>query len=260
MSANGTALCCIDFEHVKELSHQWKKDAECQVYTFGEDADSDFRIVSREATPKGQTVQVSSKDFGDFSYTTALSGNYNARNATAVMASCLVNGFSIDETTNAITKLKGVKRRQETRFDQGGYTLIEDFAHHPTSVAETISVMKEIYPDRRLLVAFEPRSAASRRKVFQQDYINAFAMADAAAISAIEQISYDAGHELLDINQLAQDISATGTPCKALDGAEIIAEELLSLLGKDDVILVMSNGSFGGLIDILESRLKDLSK
>lgn len=257
LSRSAHAICCNDFEGLKRLIGEWKQQAECNIITFGTDPDSHFRIIERSTSDGQQTVRVRSQQFGEFTFTTPLIGEYNARNVLAVTIAALINNRALDEVLAVIPELQGVKRRQEVRLNNQKITFVEDFAHHPTSVAQTIMAVKEAYPGRRVIVAFEPRSAASRRRVFQQEYINAFIQADSAVISAIEQTAYDSGHELLDIVQLSADITDQGTPCCALDGAEEIASRVISETREGDVVLVMSNGSFGGLLTILEDRLSE---
>ena len=153
-----------------------------------------------------------------------------------------------DDTLKALEKYKAVKRRQEVRLEKDGLVLIEDFAHHPTAVGLTVTMLKEAFPDKKLWAVFEPRSNTSRRKVFQDDYVKGFQQADQAIISQIKTKAVDSGHDLIDVDQLAAAISDKGTACAALPDADSIADKLIAEVGDNDAVVVMSNGSFDGLM------------
>lgn len=256
MTAQDLAVCAIDFPHVAQLCARWKEDTKAKVITFGESLDADVRLIERKASGFSQQVRCVSKQWGEFSLDVPMSGAYNAKNAVAVYITCRSLGFKHAEICSAIKKFQRVKRRQEIRFDQDGITLIEDFAHHPTAVLETLQGIREAFPDRRLWAIFEPRSNTSRRKVFQDDYIKAFTVADQALLARVEQKSIDSGHELLDVSTLAEKISTAGTPTRCPG----VAPEIQAILEKEvrsgDVVVIMSNGAFGGLIASYETSLR----
>jgi UDP-N-acetylmuramate: L-alanyl-gamma-D-glutamyl-meso-diaminopimelate ligase len=141
------------------------------------------------------------------------------------------------------------------RYDKHGVTLIEDFAHHPTAVQETLSGIREAFPGRKIWGVFEPRSNTSRRKVFQEPYVSAFKNADEVVLCQVVSRAIDANQELLDVDTLSAKIGEGGTSSRALPDPKAIEEYLLAHVGTNDVIVVMSNGSFGGLPQSLESAL-----
>src|SRR5690606_1922705 len=143
----------------------------------------------------------------------------------AVLAIADTRNLPLERCVELLANFQGVKRRQEVRFD-GGITLIEDFAHHPTAVRETIVAIRRAYPGRRLWAVFEPRSNTSRKKVFQKAYVQAFEEADLAVLAVPIARANDAQADLIDVSELARDIASAGTPCRALPDVAAI-EDLL---------------------------------
>lgn len=140
--------------------------------------------------------------------------------------------------------------------------LIEDFAHHPTAVAQTVDAIREAFPKARLWAVFEPRSNTSRRKVFQQDYINAFKRADHVVLKNVQARAIDSGVELIDVRVLSDSITESGVPSVCFDSVAEIQQYLWKEIPRNtpdseakDVIFVMSNGSFDGLNQLLQSDL-----
>ena len=184
-------------------------------------------------------------------------GAINARNALGVYVLAKGLGLGGAEILPALASFRGVARRQEVVGEFGGITLIDDFAHHPTAVAGTIAALRLRYGTRRLWAVFEPRSNTSRRKVFQREYVDAFAAADRVIIGGVfrKQSDVIADTELFSPEQLAGDLLARGTEAQAIAPVDEIAATLSAEARSGDVILLMSNGSFGGLRDKLVSGL-----
>lgn len=255
MPASGTAICCLDDTNLAALAAGWANSASCRLVTYGFHEKADFRIVRSEQHGVLREVAVESGTHGSFSFSLPLPGAHNARNALAVVISALTAGAALDDIRAGLLSFKGVKRRQQVRLDRNGIVVIEDFAHHPTAVQETISAVSEAYPAYRVWAVFEPRSTTSRRKVFQDDYVRAFHGAHRVILSQVESLGGEAEGELLDVASLADKIQASGTSSISLPGAGAIAELVKSEAKPGDLLLVMSNGSFGGLIDLLISGL-----
>ncbi|MBX7143952.1 MAG: UDP-N-acetylmuramate dehydrogenase [Oligoflexia bacterium] len=256
MTGADLAICAVDFPHVAQLVTNWKETSAAKILTFGESSSADVRLVGRKPLGFSQHVSCASKAWGNFELLVPMSGSYNAKNAIAVYIACRSLGFEHQQIAQAISKFQRVKRRQEVRFDGKGVTLIEDFAHHPTAVLETLQGIREAFPQRRLWAVFEPRSNTSRRKVFQDDYIKAFTIADLALLAKVEQKSIDSGHELLDVSTLADKISDSGTPTRCPGLAPEIQAILEKEVASGDVVVIMSNGAFGGLISAFEASLR----
>jgi UDP-N-acetylmuramate: L-alanyl-gamma-D-glutamyl-meso-diaminopimelate ligase len=176
-------------------------------------------------------------------------GAINARNALGVLLVARVAGVEWAEGAAALATFRGVRRRQEVVGSARGIVVIDDFAHHPTAVLETLKALRLRYPERRLRAVFEPRSNTSRRAVFQDAYRRALGLADDAVVAAVFTKESDPipAAERLDVERLARDVAAEGTPCRVIDGVETIHAHVLETASPGDVIVVMSNGAFGGL-------------
>jgi UDP-N-acetylmuramate: L-alanyl-gamma-D-glutamyl-meso-diaminopimelate ligase len=258
----GTAICCIDFPRVKKLVSQWKETAQCEILTFGADKDADFVIVERETIGLSQKVTVSGPGLGGCTFELPMVGEYNARNSLAAIIVSQIVGMELGKVVEYLAAFKAVKRRQEVRAKKNGVVLIEDFAHHPTAVAQTVEAIREAFPGARLWAVFEPRSNSSRRKVFQEEYIKAFRKADYAILKNVQARAIDSGIELIDVRLLSESIAASGVPSVCLDDVNAIRDFLWKEIPRTenentvrDVIFVMSNGSFDGLNELLQKDL-----
>lgn len=255
MPAHGTVLCCIDYPHVKNLVEELRGQVSTRIVTFGCSPDADIAIVRREQVGLSQRVTSRTETQGEFTFCIPMSGVYNAKNALVTIIVAMMSGHSLENVCEAVASCKAVKRRQEVRYDKHGVTLIEDFAHHPTAVHETLSGLREAFPGRKIWGIFEPRSNTSRRKVFQEPYVSAFKSADEVVLCQVVSREIDANQELLDVETLSARIGEGGTSSRVLPDAKAIEELLLDHVGSNDVIVIMSNGSFGGLPQSLESAL-----
>lgn len=260
LGKDATLLCCPDGDNMEKLVAAWRRSAKCKIVTFGERPDVDYRIVARTQNGREQTISVECREGAPFSFTIPMVGVFNARNALVTLLALSIGdfngGFKRDDIFKALATYKAVRRRQEVRFESPRAVLVEDFAHHPTAVAETVKAIKESYPTRRLWAVFEPRSNTSRKKVFQDDYIRAFGSADRVVLCQVGVRQNEDSSDLLDVQTLSDKISATGKSSCALPDAGAIAQFLLKEQGGNDLFLVMSNGSFGGLIQLLEDGLR----
>jgi UDP-N-acetylmuramate: L-alanyl-gamma-D-glutamyl-meso-diaminopimelate ligase len=145
----------------------------------------------------------------------------------------------------------------QVRGEERGVTVIDDFAHHPTAVRETLQALRTKYKDRRLVAVFEPRSWSSRLAVFQDDYARAFTTADYVVIASVydSQKATEKGR-VLDTNYLIETIAAQGKPSLGIAGADDIVRHLAPELRAGDVVAIMSNGGFGGIHDKLLAALR----
>ena len=176
-------------------------------------------------------------------------GGINARNALGVFVMARLLGLRSGEILPGLASFRGVARRQELVGEFRGVTLIDDFAHHPTAVEGTIAALRLRYPRRRLWAVFEPRSNTSRRKVFQREYVKAFAAADQVIIGGVFHKPTDqvAESELFSPEQLTTDLCARRVVARAIADVGAISDTLACEARPGDVIVLMSNGSFGGL-------------
>jgi len=253
---DGNLICCLDFKEVRNLVAVWKKELSCKVITFGTDQEADYKIINRKQKGKIQHITLDSKN-GSFDIDISLIGEYNARNALACYIALLLQGFDSKLITESLKSFKSVKRRQEILFASEEITLIEDFAHHPTAVLQTLQAVSESYPDKEIWAVFEPRSATSRRQIFQADYIQALSKSKRALILNVQSKRVvDQGHELMDVNQICKKLTILGTKAESFLNIDDIFNILISSAKENRVIVVMSNGGFGGLLDKLKAYFK----
>jgi UDP-N-acetylmuramate: L-alanyl-gamma-D-glutamyl-meso-diaminopimelate ligase len=166
-------------------------------------------------------------------------------------------GVSKEKIQEAFDTFKSVKRRMEVRGIERGVTVIDDFAHHPTAVEETLKALRMRYDGHRLVAVFEPRSWSSRLAVFQEPYGKAFSYADYVIIAGVYNTSKASElGKVLDVDELVKDIELQGKPAHSFPDADSIVEHLAPELRENDVVAVMSNGGFGGIHDKLLDILK----
>ena len=191
-------------------------------------------------------------------FRTRLFGNFNLLNCLAVIIAADAWGISASRIGEALETFKNVRRRTEVRGLERGVTIIDDFAHHPTAVRETLGALRHRYSKQRLIAVFEPRSWSSRLAVFQDEYAKAFADADYVVIAGVfDREKVNEKGRMLDTSQLIEEISKSGKSVCALPGADEIVLHLLPQLEVGDVVAVMSNGGFGGIHEKLLAGLKE---
>lgn len=192
-----------------------------------------------------------------------LFGTHNAENIVGALATLDALGISIEDSIAALRSHRGVKRRQEVRGVAGGVTVIDDFAHHPTAVALTIEAIAQKYAGQRVIAVLEPRTNTSRRAVFEDDYVAALAHADRIAIADVEAgpIYSNTGEvsELLCSAAVAEALRLCGREARDFDEIDEIVSWVVAGCEPGDVILVMSNGGFGGIWEKLLAALEAAS-
>ncbi|HEY0097205.1 MAG TPA: cyanophycin synthetase, partial [Archangium sp.] len=185
-----------------------------------------------------------------------MGGTHNVENALGVIAAARGLSLSFDEIRKGLSTFSGVKRRQEVRAEIGGIMVMDDFAHHPTAVRETIAAIRHRYPDRRLWAIFEPRSNTSRRNIHQEDYASSFTGAARASLKVPERHDKVPTNEELDVPRLCQALQAQGIAADSTVDVPSLVERVARESQPGDVLLVMSNGAFGGFIDKLLAALR----
>lgn len=185
-----------------------------------------------------------------------MSGYHNVENAVGVYAAARSLGVSHDAIARAFAAFRGVKRRQEPRGEIGGVLVIDDFAHHPTAVRETIDGIRQRYADRRLWAVFEPRSNTSRRNIHQAEYAAAFDQADVVTIRLPEAHDKVPADQQLDVRAIVTALTERGIPASSSGDVDELTRLVSSGARANDLILVMSNGSFGGFIPSLLAALE----
>jgi UDP-N-acetylmuramate: L-alanyl-gamma-D-glutamyl-meso-diaminopimelate ligase len=186
-----------------------------------------------------------------------LLGEFNVRNSLAVISAARKHGVSYSNIQQAFGSFKNVKRRLELKGEYSGIKIYDDFAHHPTAIAGTLKAIRAKYPDHRIIAIFEPRSNTTRRNIFQKELAECFNEADVVFISQIARLHLLSEDERLDPEKVMADIRQKGKDAYYLENAEKISEKVASIARQDDIIIVMSNGAFGGIHQLLRGKLNN---
>ena len=155
----------------------------------------------------------------------------------------------------ALATFKSVKRRLEVRAVVSGITIIDDFAHHPTAIRETLRALRECYPGRRLWAVLEPRSNTLRRNVFEADLVDSLALADNVVLAAVFQSENIPAPERLHPEKVVAALAARGVPSQLEPDADAIVAALSPQLESGDVVAILSNGGFGGIYQKLPAAI-----
>jgi UDP-N-acetylmuramate: L-alanyl-gamma-D-glutamyl-meso-diaminopimelate ligase len=185
-----------------------------------------------------------------------VSGEYNVRNALAVAAAASEQGLTPEEIALGLATFEGVRRRLEVRGEVGGVLVLDDFAHHPTAIGETLRAVRGRFPGRRVWAVLEPRSWSLRRNVFQDRLPQALAGADEVVLADVFGAEELQVAERLEPGRLVSDLEALGRPARFLPDVDAIVAHVAAHARKGDVVAVMSNGGFGGLHDKLLAALR----
>jgi len=256
--ANGKLIAGWDSPNVRAVIQAMGQKLFTQLETFGFSEAAKWRICNADysGTNSRFTVLRDGSEWGRFE--TPLFGDFNLLNCLAVIVAADAWQVDREKIAEALLTFKNVRRRAEVRGEVGGITVIDDFAHHPTAVRETLAALRKRYGARRVVAVFEPRSWSSRLAVFQNDYARAFANADYAVIANVFDRNKVAERgKLLNTDQLIEDINREGPPAIALPGADEIIGHLLPQLKEGDVVAIMSNGGFGGIHEKLLTAIKE---
>ena len=239
-------------ENVTEcISHAF-----CRVERYGFKPESDWQIRNLRHID-GQTQWEVWRNGQLWSeLTMQLAGEHNALNATAAAALAVGQGISREAIRTGLATFKSVKRRLEVRDVIRGITIIDDFAHHPTAIRETLRALRSVYPDARLWAVLEPRSNTLRRKVLENDLVESLRIADRVILAGVYQQQRIPDAERLHPEDVVDRLNAAGTPAELHPGAAEIVESLASELKAGDVVAILSNGGFDGIYEKLPARLR----
>lgn len=262
---DGFFVACAEYEAPLRIAHR----SNAKVLTYGLGAGVDSRASKIELSPNGATFHWHLGDH-DHKVALAIPGRHNVLNALGCLTLIEARGLDVEKAIAALAEFRGVKRRQEVFGQAKGVTLIDDFAHHPTAVRETIAAVRSKYPDARLVACFEPRSATSRKRVFQQAYAESFDQADiiyvakpydpkkhsATSTEPVAVASVSSPADVFSTEDLLSDLTRRGKRAKILNTAGSSIKNFARELRPGDVVLIMSNGSFDGLLPRLMQELK----
>jgi UDP-N-acetylmuramate: L-alanyl-gamma-D-glutamyl-meso-diaminopimelate ligase len=228
--------------------------AQSRVTTFGLVDGADWRAYDITPVPDGTRSRVQHRGASLGVFEIPLAGAHNVKNALAAMAVAADVGVDADVMRDGLLQFAGVKRRLEVVGVAGGVTIYDDFAHHPTAVRETLAAVRAAHPDARIWAVFEPRSASSCRRVFQQAFAESFAPADEVVLAQVFRMGLP--EELrLSTDQLVRDLLTCGVKARALPTVDGIVDAIAEEARPGDLVVVMSNGGFGGIHQKLTAAL-----
>ncbi len=227
----------------------------CAVERYGFQADSHWRIVDfKPGATSRWTLLRDGQHFANLQL--PMPGEHNALNATAAAALAAGEGIGADQITEALRTFESVKRRLQVRAQVDGITIIEDFAHHPTAIRETLRALRGAYPDRRLIAILEPRSNTLRRNVFERELIESLSLADQVVLAEVYQSGNIPKEERLHIAAVLDGLHTANVSAQVLPNADVITDTLTPTLRRGDVVAILSNGGFGDIYTKLPAALE----
>lgn len=236
-------VCSDDDANVADLV----KRASCRHVFYGMGADSSWRIDNLVIEPPVTRFAVYKKGDRYGTFQTRMIGVHNLKNALAAIAVADYLELSPEQIARGLDTFSGVRRRQEIRGEKNGILVMDDFAHHPTAVKETLCAVKSYFSKNRIVAVFEPRTHSSMRKVFQKAYATAFDSADRICIRKPLLLKKVPETERMSSETLVFDLKERGKDATHFDDTESIIEDLIRSSLPGDVILVMSNGGFDNI-------------
>jgi UDP-N-acetylmuramate: L-alanyl-gamma-D-glutamyl-meso-diaminopimelate ligase len=249
----GLLLIGVDDTEARALGAK----AHCRIETFGLSDEADWRAYDLKVGAGSTTFSLQRKGQLAGTFEVPLLGAYNVRNALAAIAVGHAAGLSTDTMAAGLREFKGVRRRMQLRGVARGISVYDDFAHHPTAIAETLAGVRSAYPDRLIWAIFEPRSATSCRKVFQDDFSRAFGAADRILLPAVYRSTLP-DDERLSTDQLVADLKASGKDARFIPKVDDIVTLVAKQARDGDLVVVMSNGGFDDihqkLLTAIEAR------
>jgi len=243
---NGLLLANGDEPNLRSLLNV----THCPVKRFGLGEGNAVQAFNIRYGPTATEFEIPS-----FKFHTNLVGELNVRNALAVIACAKHCGLKNHQIQSAFDTFTGIKRRMEVRGIVGGITVVDDFGHHPTAIRETLAALRIKYPHQKLWAVFEPRSNTTRRNIFQTELALSFADADAVLIAQVARLELLVADQRLNPEKLIEDLKSTGKAASYLPDADAIVSHLAKHAEGGEVVVVFSNGGFGGIHGKLLERL-----
>jgi UDP-N-acetylmuramate: L-alanyl-gamma-D-glutamyl-meso-diaminopimelate ligase len=252
---NGRVVIWGDTEKSGPALRESAAKAFCPVITYGFCGENDWVASEPEFAGDAMRFCVTRKGkvFGEFSL--AASGRHNVLNALAAIIVAQGRGVSVEALQESLASFRSVRRRLDVKGENHGILVVDDFAHHPTAVRVTIEAARGRWPNRRLWAILEPRSNSMRRKVFQETLPQALALADRVALGGVFRAQQLGDENRLDPETVAQRVRTLGKEADVVSGGEAMAEFLAANAKPNDLLLIMSNGSFDGLCEKLLNKL-----
>ncbi len=249
---DGLLICHLDDQNVRDVV----ADAPCRVEGYGFDPTNEWVIDTVEADGDLTRFTVLHNNERWAELSVKMPGRHNCLNSLAVTALLNHLGTKPIDINRGLSHFGGIKRRQEVRGVINGVTVIDDFAHHPTAVKETLAALKAAYPESRLVTVFEPRTNSSRRSLFQQHYVCSFDSADVILIREPIPLENIRKTDLFSSQKLADDLKNRGLDATSFPSTDRILAHLAGLATKNDVIAILSNGGFDNIHERLLQNLE----
>ena len=227
-----------------------------RVATFGIRS-GDWRADSIEYSAGGTGFDVIRSGVRWARFQTPLAGEFNVQNALSAIIAAADVGLTPEEIQTGLARFKSVRRRLEIRGTEGGVTVYDDFAHHPTAVSETLRGVRNQFPDTRVWAIFEPRSQTARRRIFEAEFTKALQEADVAVIASPFSTSHLTPDNVIRPEQMVQSIRAGGGEAHTFESTAEIVTFVSGQARSGDRIVVMSNGGFDGIHQRLLGALRD---
>ncbi len=249
--ANGLLIGSAEDEHVRELASH----AFCPVHSIGETPGARWSAGQITVTPAGSSFDLFELDTHHARLSIRQYGAHNVRNALAVVAAARHYGVTLPDIARGLETFPGVKRRLEIRGVVNGITVYDDFAHHPTAVEATLGALRKADPDRRIWAVFEPRTATTIRRIFQEAYSAAFDEADRVLIAPVYLPEKAPDGNRFSVAELVDELRDRGLAADAMSTVDQIVSHLTDQAAPGDQIVFMSNGGFGGIHEKTLNRL-----
>src|SRR5271157_1647906 len=229
----------------------------CRVQRYGFTEDANWRIqnLRHEDGLTRWEVWQSGTPWAELEM--RLPGEHNALNATAAAALAAGQGIGKEAIQAALASFKSVKRRLEVCAEVGGITVIDDFAHHPTAIRETLRALRSVYPGSRLWAVLEPRSNTLRRKVLESELVESLRLADRVVLAGVYQQQRIPDGERLHPEDVVRALNAMGTEAELCPDVDSIVNRIVPRLEAGDVVAILSNGAFDGIYEKLPARIKE---
>jgi len=239
---DGSLVFCGDYPIAGEIAAA----ARCRRVSYGDGSGNDWSAINLEFLPGRTFFEPCYRGKSDGRIEVGLIGRHNVKNALAVYALSRAMGIERANLLDGFASFRGVKRRQEIRGERRGVLVMDDFAHHPTAVRDTIEAVRSAYSGRRLWAIFEPRSNTSKRNIFEKEFAAALGLADRVVVASVYQAEKVADSDRLSVHNVVTEINRRGGGDRARHLAN--AEAIAAAIGREalagDLVLVMSNGGF----------------
>jgi len=231
----------------------------CAVERYGFGLDSHWRATEmrHEGGLTYWTLLRAGEPFAELRL--PMAGEHNALNATAAAALAAGQGVPVAAIVEALATFKSVKRRLEIRAEVNGVTIIDDFAHHPTAIRETLRALKTAYAGRKLWAVLEPRSNTLRRNVFERELVESLALADEVVLAAVFKSEAIPVLERLEPEHVVDALRAKHVPATLGADADAIVADMAPRVRPGDVVAILSNGGFGGIYTKLPKAIEELA-